>query len=609
MTTSSSVTANINLMKWETLKSILCKQNQLMEIVEIYDTDVFRITKMAYKDGYLLMFLTGYTRDNDKKVFQFFVETKCDLYSYRTCYNDHAFNNCRNDCKSYKTFVMPGLKNVHMEKLNVVKYKRDNKSFIKKKPLDFFLRDINRIHMQTDLKEGQYVRFNNKQQCVNNRLKCIANDLDTLKTMFTILPAEELKREIVPVISSFDIETHSNGQKFSNANENPIMSISLVTRRDKKNLKICLYFMQGLDDLNSNENDNKNIDDIIAIRFENELDMLKSFFELLPLLNPDYLIDYNGDKFDIPYIVDRIKLLCVARKNFVNTVSSSKRLKYSSDNVTAEKIMKICRYDLEPINIETQVLHDKFGNKLNNHLLTYYVHVDLYQFLSNDSEHKNLENFQLNTVAEHYLKTNKVDLSILEMLKLYNANCIQKIIEYNVQDSMLTIDLFQKLEIIDFLYTQCMLLYLSTDDLLCNISHKINVVFFNLCITNTTLVDGKKVSDPFMFNKNDLSITSGRKSKFYNNENNEENDTKPDTLDLSLLKRKAVAISDIPSDAVKLCSVKGSSALEGGFVIEPISGLKKWVVTLDFNSLYLTIMMDEGACCPIYLLVQTITCI
>ncbi len=581
-------------MKWETLKSMLCKQKQSMESVEIHTTDVFRITKMAYKDGYLLIFLTGYTHDNDKKAFQFVVETKCDLYSYRTCYNDHVFNNCRNDCKSYKTFVMPGLKGAHMEKINVVKYKRDNKYFVQAKPLDHFLRDINRIHMQTDLKEGQYVTFNDKQQCDNNRLKCIANDLDTLKTMFRIVPAEELKREIVPVISSFDIETHSNGQKFSNANENPIMSISLVTRRDEKNMKICLYFMQGADDLDANINDEKNVNDTIAIRYEDELQMLQSFFELLPLLNPDYLIDYNGDKFDIPYIVDRIKLLCVARKNFVNTAGASKRPKYSNDNVTAEKIMKIRRYDLEPISIETQILHDKFSNKLNNHLLTYYVHVDLYQFLSNDSEHKNLENFQLNTVAEHYLKTNKVDLSILEMLKLYNANFIKKIIEYNVQDSILTIDLFQKLEIIDFLYTQCMLLYLSTDDLLCNISHKINVVFFNLCITNKSLVNGETVSDPFMFNKNDLAITSGRKNRFVNFDDNE--NVPKDILDLNLLKRKAVKQSDIPADAIKLCSVKGSSALEGGFVIEPISGLKKWVVTLDFNSLYLTIMMYEGAC-------------
>ncbi|ABY65793.1 DNA polymerase [Orgyia leucostigma nucleopolyhedrovirus] len=598
-TPTTSADCNINLMKWEHVKRLLSR-NHRSGVMNVSPTDVFRITKMAYRNNYLLVFLTGYLSDDAHRVFQGYVEVKCDLYSYQFCYNNHVFDKCRNSCKSYKAFVMPGVRNVQMDRFNVIKFKctsndlqstssgggvfnltnsyRSDTTIWKKKPLDYFLRDVNRVHMQTDLKEGQYVRFTSKQTFVNHRLKCNSCVSDLHKRLFEIVPVEKLTRKIVPVVVCFDIETHSNGQKFSNSLENHIMSISMVMRRDDTDTKLCLYYLA-----------NKNEDDvpkdgvesltpgIAAIRFDTELDMLSAFFELWPLLNADYVLDYNGDKFDLPFILDRVKYLKAPIKGYG---ASAKRVKTSAGG---DDCTKIRRYDLQPIDIETQVLHDKFGNKVNNHLFTYYVHVDLYQFLSSDSDYKNLENYQLNTVAEHYLKRTKVDLSIAEMLRLYNANCVKKMIEYNIQDSVLPIDLLLKLEIMDFLYTQCMLLYLCTDDLLSNISHKISVVFFNLCLTNTTTnSEGAETLDPFIFNKNDLSITSGRQSS--------------GVIDLSSLKRKPVPRSTVPADAVKLCSTRPVCNYKGGKVLSPRSGLKTWVVTLDFNSLYPTIMMYEGVC-------------
>ncbi|AHH82647.1 DNA-pol [Buzura suppressaria nucleopolyhedrovirus] len=588
----------INLMKWDKLKSVLkstinCVRSDHNDIIKIEQDDVFRITKMAYKDGYLIIFLTGYLKYQPDRLFQCYVETKCNLYSYRFCYNDHAFNKCRYNCKSYKAFVMPGLRNVHMDKFNVIRYQRthqDNEKFAKK-PLDYFMRDVNRVHMQTNLIEGQYVKFRQAQTCSSNcRVNCAGlTDPDMVNKMFYTVSMESLKREIVPVIVAYDIETHSNGQRFSNAQEDRIMSISIVMRRDNINTRLCFYHMQGADDLNQETTIAAfDVTKINTIRFDDEFDMLKAFFELLPLLNGDYLLDYNGDKFDMPYILDRIKVLTNA-----TYCQQAKRAR-----VCHEKFCMIARYNLDPVPIEKQDLHDKFNNKLSNHLLTYYVHVDLYQFLSADPEHKNLENFQLNTVAEHYLNQSKVDLSIAEMLNLYNNNCIRKIIEYNIQDSVLPIELFLKLEIMDFLYTQCMLLYLCTDDLLSNISHKINIVFFYLCITNTNTINGREISDPFIFNKNDLNITSGKRNTTFDNSNNRNsvNETRTGFVNLDLLKRQPVPIEKIPSEAVKLCTTRPICNYKGGKVLAPKTGLQKWVVTLDFNSLYLTIMMYEGAC-------------
>ncbi|QWO71610.1 DNA polymerase [Orgyia pseudotsugata single capsid nuclopolyhedrovirus] len=594
--------STINLMKWERVKRLLSGGggDKKKDVVRVSTSDVFRITKMAYKNNYLIIFLTGYVQANPNRVFQCYVETKCDLYSYQFCYNNHFFSKCKNSCKSYKAFVMPGVRNVHMDKFNVMKYKCEANSNArsfdkwKKKPLDYFLRDVNRVHMQTNLKEGQYVQFARQQTFVNRRLVGgNACDTDAHKNLFKITPVEELSRKIMPVVVCYDIETHSNGQKFSNALENHIMSISMVMRRDNVDTKLCLYYLANndADDVPDDEGADARsatlAGRVTAIRFATEMEMLSAFFELLPLLNADYVLDYNGDKFDLPFILDRVKHLNAARGHG----AASKRVK--PNTAPADCVPKIRRYDLQPVDIETQVLHDKFGNKLNSHLFTYYVHVDLYQFLSTDSEHKNLENYQLNTVADHYLKKTKVDLSIVEMLNLYNSNRVKKMIEYNIQDSVLPIDLLLKLEIMDFLYTQCMLLYLCTDDLLSNISHKISVVFFNLCLTNTvTTADGSETPDPYIFNKNDLSITSGRR----NNKTDDNGNDKHGAVDLTLLKRTPVPSAAIPPDAIKLCSTRPVCNYKGGKVLSPQSGFKKWVVTFDFNSLYPTIMMYEGVC-------------
>ncbi|AGR56818.1 DNA polymerase [Hemileuca sp. nucleopolyhedrovirus] len=615
---SSSSSNYMNLIKLNQLKDALIESNHFERKINIDTNDVFRIVRMAYKDDYLIIFLSGYLKSCPNQLFQFYVQAKCPLYSYKFCYNNHIFENCRNNCSSLKTFVMPGLRNVYMQKYNVMKYKREseatmissNKGNKNVKPLDYFLKDINRVHMQTDLKEGQYVRFNEKQVCVDRQLKCYARDLSTIKDMFTIVLVEELKKEIVPVILCYDIETHSRGQKFSNALEDHVISISMVMRRNDKMIKTCLYYMKegADDDLHDETNDDATVlgdikydnNVVNIVRFEDELDMLKAFFELLPVFNPDCILDYNGDKFDLPYMMDRIKTLCALRKNAPNR-EMAKRFKYSASgcNFDASKITKIVRYDLDPVDIETQVIHDKFTNKINNHLFGYYVHVDLYQFLSTDPEHSNLENYQLNTVAEHYLKMSKVDLNVSEMLRLYNDNCIKKIIEYNIQDSVLPIMLFLRLEIIDFLYTQCMLLYMCTDDLLCNISHKISVVFFHLCLTNTvTNKEGEEKPDPFIFNKNDLNVTSGRQNVRYNSFNNNSDNSGHDKnmVDLTLLNRKPIPAANIPKDAVKLCTTRPVCNYKGGKVLSPKSGFEKWVVTLDFNSLYPTIMMYGGIC-------------
>ncbi|AIZ48653.1 dnapol [Agrotis segetum nucleopolyhedrovirus B] len=568
------------LVDWEALQRKLKSFGSRRGVVLIGTEDVFRITRMVYKDGYLIVLFTGYLANGE--LYQFYMETKCALYSYRKCFNTHATTACYNKCVSFKNMVMPGLRGVHSERINIVKYQRGPATAQHNKfCLDSFLNDINRVHTQTGLKEGQYVKFRRAQKCLENRLQCSFTDFDAIQASIDILDPDLLSREIVPVVACYDIETYSSGNRFSNAAIDPIISIGVVARRDKKTIKICLYHMPPgtMDDMS--EFAGVKQADVQVCRFDTELEMIAAFFKLMPLINMDCLLDYNGDKFDLPFLVDRATKIqwpaSVVRRTQFARVSD---------------IVKIKRYDLEPVEMKTKALFDKFQNKLNAHFLTYYTHVDLYQFLSTDSEQNDVENFQLNTVAQHYLNNNKVDLPISEMLKLYERKQMQRIVEYNVQDCVLPIDIFLKIEVMDFMYTQCALLYLSTDDLLSNISHKVNVVFFYNAINNTRFDEtlNKAVPDPYFFNKYDLSVTSGRKRT------HDGGTADAQVVDLTQLKRTPIAVDDIPGDAVKLCHQKQKCIYTGGKVLSPSPGFKKWVVTLDFNSLYLSIMMQEGIC-------------
>jgi DNA polymerase elongation subunit (family B) len=550
------------LYEWQELLS----QFRQKEFVTIKANDVFRITRMIYKDNYLIIFFTGYLSNGD--TYQFYADLKCDLYSYRKCYAVHANIKCPNNCISYKTMVMPGLRGVHSDRINVIKYKKSrNNNDFEKYSLDNFLNDINRVHMQTKLKEGQYVKFCADFKCLYNRLKVDHIDINEYEKIFCVIDPDTLKREIIPVLACYDIETHSNGQNFSNPLVDHIISISLVIKRDVTYTKICFYYSKtNMDDMQKYKTRDDITTDIKVVKFNSELKMIKAFFEILPLLNMDCLLDYNGDKFDLPFILQRVRLLSNAY----------------------DAVVKIGRYDLNPVSLDTKELYDKFNNKIVTHFFTYYIHIDLYQFLSADSNINDVENFQLNTVAEHYLQMNKVDLPICEMLRLYNENCMEKIIEYNVQDSVLPIEIFLKIEIIDFVYTQCALLYLSTDDVLSNISHKVNVVYFYNSLNNTYRNDkGEILPDPYFFNKYDLNITSGRKRKLEDEEQ---------TVDITQLGRTPIPIEDIPEDALKLCHHNEKCVYTGGKVLSPKPGFYKWVVTLDFNSLYPTIMMQEGIC-------------
>ncbi|AKN80986.1 DNA polymerase [Lonomia obliqua multiple nucleopolyhedrovirus] len=527
--------------------------------------NVFRVIRLTYDEnnGYLFVFCN--TKINaDKETLQFYFKVKLDLYSYKECYNKHIFPTCRNKCVSYVTFVAPGLKRVHLDKINVIKYKRNGASPSENNNcLDRFLHNVNRVHMQTPFVEGKYMKFKHAQQCKNNYIS-MQNRMFTLDRFdcdFEIVNEMTLTANIMPVVACYDIETHSDGHNMSKASVDFIISIGLVVLKDNTYHRFC--FMYDTQDYtlppSPQREEEENCKPTAVVVFKHELDMITSFLELIKMTNPDVILDFNGDVFDLPFIIERLR-----------------KTKFT-----------LKRYDLPGAEPITKLFINKLGNKVNTYYFNNYIHIDLYKLFSTDANQNKVENFQLNTISSYFLGENKIDLHWTEMLKLYKIHELRSIAQYNVQDCMLPVKLFIKLKMADSMYSQCILHRLCTDDVICNISHLISVAYFYKAITNTRFNSETNCHepDPYFFNKNDLSIISGQMKPvngLYSG--------------ISKLNRKRIPVKCIPATAINLGPANQSVKYKGGKVLKPRAGIYKYAFSLDFNSLYLTIMIMICAC-------------
>jgi DNA polymerase I len=92
-------------------------------------------------------------------------------------------------------------------------------------------------------------------------------------------------------VLSMDIETYT--ETHPDARKDPIIMISLAT----KEKSLVLTYKKA-----------EKEKDFVEI-LKNEKEMLIRFFELVKQINPEVIVTYNGDSFDFPYILERVRIL------------------------------------------------------------------------------------------------------------------------------------------------------------------------------------------------------------------------------------------------------------------------------------------------------------
>jgi len=191
-----------------------------------------------------------------------------------------------------------------------------------------------------------------------------------------------------PVICSFDIESYSHRKGAfpqKHCFEDIVFSISATFQRmnDPKSRKDVIIIM-GL---------TNPIDGVITYRVDDEIQVIEKFFDVVEEYDPDVFIGYNIFGFDFDYIDARLTDIGMEWRNVGRLLEEDCSMKCLSWN------------------------SDAYGyNKLNIFKCPGRISVDLLPYIKRDYK---LSMYNLNAVGKHFLGETKVDLKAQEMFDIH----------------------------------------------------------------------------------------------------------------------------------------------------------------------------------------------
>ena len=290
---------------------------------------------------------------------------------------------------------------------------------------------------------------------------------------------------------AFDIEVYTSENQYPIDKRDPILMVSLVGNDGFRKVLTWKRFPTTKE----------------YIEFVNdESELIIKFKDLLIEYKPDYLIGYFSDGFDFPYIKARSKI-----KNIPFIVNNSGLKISAKGGGTTAKIKGIS-------------------------------HLDIFKFIKNImSGSLRLDNYSLNNVALEVLKERKLDVrpDMIGAVWDMGGQEIEKYCEYNLQDSVLTLKLAEKI--------------------LPNIEEIVRLVYlppFDVCrMGYSQLVESYLIKNAKNF------------GELYPN--------KPDRGDISNRRMQTY---------------------QGGFVFNPSPGLYENIFVFDFLSLYPSIVVSHNIC-------------
>lgn len=222
-------------------------------------------------------------------------------------------------------------------------------------------------------------------------------------------PAEVEKLSNAPLkFLSFDIECLPIGGSMPSPDESPVIMISLTFAPAYNGHNSIVLVAKPVSNADQ---------DVESLK--NEESMFKRFFEILREYDPDILVGYNINDFDIPYISDRVKVLA---DTGITTDSGSGR-------------------DGRPMT------YRKIGT-MTLISLTGRVVVDVLPLIRSQFS---LKRYTLRNVAKELLDREKLDVAPSEMEDYWNdeGEKLLKFIDYARRDSELAMELVMKLQLLD----------------------------------------------------------------------------------------------------------------------------------------------------------------
>lgn len=206
---------------------------------------------------------------------------------------------------------------------------------------------------------------------------------------------------------SFDIECLPIGGSMPQPETSPVIMISLAFNPTYNNSDTLVLVAKELSDMDAVET------------FKDESSMFRRFFDIIREYDPDILLGYNINDFDIPYINDRVAKL-IDEGNIIDAG---------------------CGRDGK------QISHRKIGF-MSLVSITGRVVVDVLPLIKSQFS---LKRYTLRNVAKELLNKDKLDVLPSEMEAYWadNGEKLFKFIEYSRRDSELAMEMVTKLQLLD----------------------------------------------------------------------------------------------------------------------------------------------------------------
>lgn len=252
-------------------------------------------------------------------------------------------------------------------------------------------------------------------------------DVEYIAKWTDIKPVKTPKENIPhPLIMSFDIEVNSknvNAMPSASIPEDKVFQISCLFLRQSEDInKNCEKYLLTL----GNPDPKKVGEDVIIRKYPTESCLLEGYSELICEKNPNVIIGYNIFQFDIPYLIDRSQFnFCQRKFNqqsfLIGKEGTCRKISWSS---SAYKNQDFTFLDSE-------------GR----------LFIDLLPIVKRDYI---FDTYSLKNVSANFLGQTKDPLTpkgIFKCYRMFTPQSLGVVGKYVVQDSMLVLRLFEKLQV------------------------------------------------------------------------------------------------------------------------------------------------------------------
>ncbi len=220
-----------------------------------------------------------------------------------------------------------------------------------------------------------------------NTVKCRAIDAKKIKPLdlFNNAPLKYM---------SVDIECLPTADRIAEPEKDPIIMVSFAFSPSFRNSKNLVLVSRPV----------KKQEGVMS--FGSEKEMMERFLRIMKDYDPDIVIGYNINNFDLPYITKRLEVLNLPR-----------------DFGRSEK------------NVYCRKLQQTYMPYMSGRVV-----VDPYEIIRRDPWVR-FKRYNLDTVAKEMLGIQKIPMGYKEMVALWSANKLDRVIEYSRRDAVLALKL------------------------------------------------------------------------------------------------------------------------------------------------------------------------